>query len=352
MAKDPHHRTDIHTVAKRAGVSIATVSRVVNRVGTVNRAMAARVHKAIAQLDYSPNTHARSLVSGRSRIIGLIVTLITNPFYPELIQNFETLAAERGYDVLIGSTNYRPERKLDCLRRMEERKVDGVAMMTFGADEELLRALAKRRLRVVSIGASGLRGVQPVHIDFNRGIHEAVQHLAVLGHRKMAFISGPLRVDNSLARQQAFFDAMRSIGARVPKGYVFEGDHSMESGFRGAERMLALAERPTAILCSNDLTAIGALHAVSDRKLRVPKDISIVGFDDIQMAQFTVPPLTSVRMSAESIARVALATLIPMIEGGDPPQPEVVTTQLIVRQSTGYAPSASSPKISRQSKRK
>jgi len=352
MAKGTNRRIDIHTVANRANVSIATVSRVINGVGTVNRAMTSRVQRAIAELGYSPNTHARSLVSGRSRIIGLIVTLITNPFYPELIQNFETLAAESGYDILIGSTNYRPERKLDCLRRMEERKVDGIAMMTFGADDELLRSLVERRFPVVSIGSSGLRGVQPIQVNFDQGIHEAVQHLAVLGHRRIAFISGPLRVDNSLARQTAFFEAMRAIGARIPKGYVFEGDHSMESGFRATEKMLALSERPTAILCSNDMTAIGALHAVCDRKMHVPEDISIVGFDDIQMAQYTVPPLTSVRMSGEDIARVALAILIPMIEGGNAPQQEVVPTQLIVRKSTGYAPAANALKSPPRRKQK
>jgi DNA-binding LacI/PurR family transcriptional regulator len=347
MTKRKSQRVDIRTVAERARVSIATVSRVINGVNTVDRTLAARVHKVISELGYSPNTHARTLVSGRSRMIGLIVTLITNPFYPELIQNFETLAAERGYDVLIGSTNYRPDRKLDCLRRMEERKVDGVAMMTFGADEELLSALAHRRLPVVSIGVSKVHGVQPVHVDFGVGVREAVQHLAVLGHRRMAFISGPLRVDNSFARQEAFLSAMRAIGAPVSKNHLFEGDHSMESGFKGAQKLLSLPQRPTAILCSNDMTAIGALHAVSGHKLRVPADISIVGFDDIHMAQFTVPPLTSVRMSGERVARSVLDTLISMIESGEAQPQATIPTQLIVRQSTGYVPRSPEPKNSR-----
>ena len=294
--------------------------------------------QAVAELGYTPNTHARTLVSGKSRMIGLIVTLITNPFYPELIQSFETLAARRGYDVLIGSTNYQPERKLACVKRMGERQVDGVAMMTFGADEELVRALARLHFPVVSVGPSAVSGVKPVTVDFGRGIHEAVQHLAVLGHRRMAFLSGPLRVDNSLARQQAFLDAMRQIGVRVPRQYLFEGDHSMESGLKGAGEMLSLKERPTAILCSNDMTAIGALHAVSARDLRVPHDISVVGFDDIHMAQFTVPPLTTVRMAGEDIAQSALDTLIAMIEQGTTGPAQVVPTRLIVRQSTSYAP--------------
>lgn len=350
MKKGSEPRVDIRTVAKHARVSIATVSRVVNGTGSVNPAMAARVQRAVAELAYTPNTHARTLVSGRSRMIGLIVTLITNPFYPELIQSFETLAAAHGYDVLIGSTDYHPSQKLTCIRRMEERKVDGIAMMTFGADEELLGALAQRGFPLVSIGASRVPGVQPVHVDFGAGVRQAVQHLAVLGHRRMAFISGPLRVDNSLARQQAFLEAMRAIGAPVPKHYLFEGDHSMESGKTGAEAMLALKDPPTAILCSNDMTAIGALHAIAERNLSVPGDISVVGFDDIHMAQFTVPPLTTVRMACEEIARAALATLIAMIEGADLPARATVPTTLVVRRSTGYAPHANRAASSRARK--
>ena len=352
MAKSAPKKADIHAVAKHARVSIATVSRVINGSETVNRNLANRVQKAIAELGYTPNSHARTLVSGRSRIIGLIVTLITNPFYPEIIQNFETLAAQRGYDILIGSTNYHSESQLDCLRRMEERKVDGVALMTFGSDEELLRALVDRGLPVVTVGTSELSGVEPVHIDFGRGVREAVQHLAALGHRRMAFISGPLHVDNSRARQQAFLEGMGEIGVRVPKAYLVEGDHSMESGFQAAETLITLPERPTAILCSNDMTAIGALHAVSGRRLQVPKDISIVGFDDIHMAQFTVPPLTTVRMSAETIARTALDTLIPLIERKEATRQETVQTRLVVRQTTSYAPGVKQTRTPRQSTRK
>jgi DNA-binding LacI/PurR family transcriptional regulator len=349
MAKDEDQRADIHAVAKRARVSIATVSRVLNGVASVNPAMAARVNRAAAELRYTPNPHARTLVSGRSRMIGLIVTLITNPFYPELIQSFEALAAERGYDVLVGSTNYHPADKLACLRRMQERQVDGVAMMTFGADQELLSALAAQRFPVVTIGKSKLRGVQAVGIDFGSGIREAVQHLAVLGHRRMAFISGPLRVDNSRARQEAFLHTTHEAGIKVPRQFLFEGDHSMESGLKGADGFLALPNRPTAILCSNDMTAIGALHAVSARNLRVPKDISVVGFDDIHMAQFTVPPLTTVRMSCEDIARAALDTLISAIEGRQAqqgrqgPPTALLPTRLVVRQSTDYAPRTDVP---------
>ncbi|HEY4011087.1 MAG TPA: substrate-binding domain-containing protein, partial [Acidobacteriaceae bacterium] len=168
-----------------------------------------------------------------------------------------------------------------------------------------------------------------------------------LGHRRMAFISGPLRVDNSNARRQAFLDGMRQIGVRVPASYLPEGDHTMESGFKGAERLLSLPDRPTAILCSTDMTASGALHAASDRQLRVPEDVSIVGFDDIHMAQFTVPPLTTVRISSERIASTALDILIGSIEHRKAVEQPVIPTQLVVRATTGYAPA---PKDGRKSR--
>src|SRR5580693_8519265 len=150
-AREKPGKMDIRTVAQLAKVSIATVSRTINRVSTVNPRMAKRVWEAIEQLDYFPNTQARALVSGRSRIFGLIVPEITNPFFPELIQGFEDIAVEHGYEILVSSTNYDPKRMSHCIRRMLERKVDGVAVMTFGIEEPLLDQLAKRKIPMVFI---------------------------------------------------------------------------------------------------------------------------------------------------------------------------------------------------------
>ena len=153
-------RTDIRTIAKAANVSIATVSRAMNRAPTVNPKMAKRVWEVIDELDYVPNTHARALVSGRSRLFGLIVSEITNPFFPELIQGFEGIAVEHGYEILIGSTNYDPKRMSHCIRRMLERKVDGVAVMTFGIEEPLLDQLANRKVPLVFIDIDQTAGDQ------------------------------------------------------------------------------------------------------------------------------------------------------------------------------------------------
>src|ERR1700685_4781868 len=180
-------KMDIRTVAQLANVSIATVSRTINRVPTVNPKIAKRVWEVIEQLDYFPNTQARALVSGRSWIFGLIVSDITNPFFPELIQGFEDVAVEHGYEILVSSTNYDPKRMSHCIRRMLERKVEGVAVMTFGIEEPLLDQLAKRKIPMVFIDVAPKgTGISLLKVDYQHGIRQGVQHLVAMGHRQIA----------------------------------------------------------------------------------------------------------------------------------------------------------------------
>src|ERR1700679_1032075 len=180
MSRQRTGPVDIRTVAERAGVSIATVSRVMNQVSSVDAKLAARVLKAAKELKYTPNTQARALVSGRSRLIGLIVSEITNPFFPELIQSFEDSAVERGYEILIGSTNYERKTIEKCVRRMLERKVDGVAVMTFGIEDFLFERFEAESIPVVFIDVAPTRPLSSVlTVDYQAGIYDGVQHLAV-----------------------------------------------------------------------------------------------------------------------------------------------------------------------------
>jgi len=336
-------RMDIRTVAAHAKVSIATVSRTINHVPTVDPAMAKRVWKAIEELNYFPNTQARSLVSGKSHILGLIVSEITNPFFPELIQRFEEYAVDRGYEILITSTNYDPKRMISCVRRMIERKVDGVAVMTFGIEEPLLEQLADQNIPLVYVDSRPRAPeVRTLNVDYRRGIWQGVQHLAVLGHRKIAFLSGPLNLHTSQLRSHAFTDSLKQIGIRPNPAWLLEGDHALEGGLRGMERLLQLHDRPTAIMCSNDMTAIGVMHAAFDAGLRVPEDISVIGFDDIHIAEFTYPPLTTIRMSCRDLARGAVSILIAGLEASAPKTQDIqlVPTELIVRRTTGIPKNA------------
>jgi LacI family transcriptional regulator len=331
-------RIDIHTVARLANVSIATVSRTINHVPTVNAKMAKRVWEVVRELDYLPNTQARALVSGRSRLLGLIVSEITNPFFPELIQGFEDVAVEQGYEILIGSTNYDPERMKGCIRRMVERKAEGVAVMTFGIEEPLLDQLADRKVPLVFVDVGPDRpGISLLSVDYHHGIRQGVQHLAALGHRDIAFVSGPLRLHSAHSRLAAFHRAVQECGIEIDPSRIVEGDHTMEGGIAAAEKLFASAKLPTAVMCSNDMTAIGVLHKAYRAGLRVPDDLSVIGFDNIHITQMTTPPLTTIQMSCFELARAAVMALKAHVEGTPAPKRNYpIETQLVVRESTGF----------------
>ena len=335
-------------MARKAGVSIATVSRVVNGISTVSPELTERVWSVIKEVGYMPNSQARTLVSGRSRMLGLVVSEITNPFFPELVQEFEYLAVEQGYEVFIGSTNYDAARTEALIRRMLQRSVDGVAIMTFGVEQELIQKLVDREFPLVFVDQGpDMPNIRVLKVNYAEGIREAVQHLAGLGHRQIAFISGPLHMHSAVARREAFLSAMSELDLAVPHEFLVEGTHTMEGGIKASESLLSLAELPTAIVCSNDMTAIGVLHGLDRTSHPVPQDVSVVGFDDIHLAQFMLPPLTTVRMSCKHLAMAAVQALRAGIEPDDPRARQMewsIPTKLVVRESTLF-PRGSAPAL-------
>lgn len=333
---------NIHEVAKRARVSIATVSRTINGVPTVAPQLSRRVWKVVEELGYYPNTQARALVSGRSRIFGLIVSEITNPFFPEIVQEFEDVAVQNNYEVLLTSTVHDSRRMALSVRRMIERRVEGVAVVTFGMEEALLDDLKSRNVPLVFVDVGpSLPRFSNIRIDYLHGIRQAVQHVAALRHRRIAFISGPLTLKSAIARKRAFMQSMQEIGMATELEYLIEGNHTMEGGITAMKCLLNLPKRPTAVLCSNDMTAVGAMRESYDQAVRVPADLSVIGFDDIRLAQFVTPPLTTVRMSQTEIARLAFNALLAEVQR-KAPLPEgseySLTTALVLRESTAMAP--------------
>lgn len=327
---------NIKEVAKRARVSTATVSRTINDPTKVRPETAERVRKVIAELNFYPNTHARTLVSGRSRMVGLIVSDITNPFFPDLVKSFEDHAVESGLEVILGNTSYSPERMAGCIRRMVERKVDGVAIMTSETDPDLVAELTRKNIPTVLLdtGTSGPH-TAILKIDYAQGIQEAVDHLLSLNHREIAFIAGPLQLLSARMRQSAFVSGMQAAGITVSPAMIEHGDHRIDGGAAAMCRLLQVRPRPTAVITSNDLTAIGALASIHGAGLRVPEDISLVGFDDIAFAHLTQPPLTTVALSREQLAMRALNAIERMIDGQVAVEEEVsIATRLVVRGST------------------
>lgn len=336
---------DIREIARRAKVSTATVSRAINRVPTVDPQLAKRVWKVVEELGYYPNTQARALVSGRSRIFGLIVSEITNPFFPEIVQSFEDIAVQHNYEILLSSTIHDPKRMELAVRRMIERRVDGVAILTFGMEDSLIDDLRFRKVPLVFVDVGPhVPGVSNIRINYQHGIRQAVQHLAALRHVRIAFVMGPPHLKSALARRAAFEDSMKEIGLKVPPEFIVVGDHTMEGGMRALTELTALPDPPTAVMCSNDMTAIGVLREAYDCGIETPRDLSVVGFDDIRLAQFTIPPLTTVQMSQVELSKLAFKALIHEVEGagnGPASGDYVLTTNLVLRRSTALAPAES-----------
>lgn len=299
---------------------------------------ARRVRQAIEELKYFPNTHARSLVSGRSRIVGLIVSDITNPFFPELVKGFEDAATQKGYEVLLSNTEYDSSRMATGVRRMLERKVDAVAIMTSEMDRSFTQELAGRDIPMVFLDVGTVeKHISNIKVDYASGISQAVEHLIGLGHRRVAFIGGPPDLKSARIRQSAFLKAMQKRGMGDP-AWIETGNHRIDGGFQAMGRMLERTPLPTAVLCSNDLTALGALRAIRRKGLRVPDDISVVGFDDIALAEFTEPPLTTVRLPREEIAGKAFEALLASLSDTSRMGAEYqISPQLVVRESTARA---------------
>jgi len=332
---------DIREIAKRAKVSTATVSRAINRVPTVDPQLAKRVWKVVEELGYYPNTQARALVSGKTRIFGLIVSEITNPFFPEIVQSFEDMAVEHNYEILLTSTIHDPRRMEMSVRRMLERRVEGVAILTFGMEEALLEGLRFRQVPLVFVDVGPpVARVSNIKLDYRRGIRQAVQHLAALRHERIAFVAGPLALKSALARKIAFEESMHEIGMSVDPQYLVEGDHTLEGGMKALVHLTKLKNRPTAVMCSNDMTAIGVMREAYDYGIPIPQELSVVGFDDIRLSQFIIPPLTTIQMSQAELARLAFKALLTEVNR-DIPSPigteYTLETDLVLRKSTAMA---------------
>jgi DNA-binding LacI/PurR family transcriptional regulator len=332
--------TRLGDVARLAGVSTATVSRAINETGAVSDVTRRRVLRAVQKLHYHPNAHARSLALGRSNQIGLLVSDIANPFFPELVKAIEREAMQRGFEVILAETDYDHERLGKSVGRFLEREVAGVIIMASEVDLSLVAGLARRRVPLVflDLEVTG-QGTSTVSVDYARGIDEAVHHLAELGHRELAYVGGPPTLSSAAKRLQAFQAAVaRYIGPRA-RPRVYDGDFRLESGLRAGDEILASKPRPTAVLAANDIMALGVVKACRAQGLSIPRDLSVVGFDDIAFASLADPPLSTVCLPRDALAREATAALLRSLDGdSEDVAPEMVPTYFVARGSTGPAP--------------
>lgn len=329
----------IKDVAREAGVSTATVSHVINNSRPVAKATRLKVERAIERCNYYPNAHARSLASGRSHTLGLVVSDISNPFFPELAKSIETAAFEHGYDLILSNTNYDAARTSRYVRRIIERKVAGVAVMTSELDPLLIDELARREVSVVflDLGFAGAH-MSNLIVDYRTGVEEAVGYLYSLGHRRFGYIGGPRHLRSASKRLEAFQHALGGLPG-VDPGFVQDGDFKIEGGQSVAREMLQSSEVPTAVMVANDMMALGVMRECRASGLRIPRDISIVGFDDIAFASLADPPLSTVCLPRDELGRKAVDALMEMIGRPEGPGLELhVETHLVKRGSADAAP--------------
>jgi DNA-binding LacI/PurR family transcriptional regulator len=343
---------NIEQIARLARVSTATVSRAINGSDSVRTKTAERIRKVIAEVGYVPNQSARTLSSGRSQLFGVIISDITNPFFPDLVSSFESRCMECNYDTILTNTNYDVKRLHQCLGRMIERRVEGIAIFTSEMDDQSASMLLRHKVPVVTL-AQGLRGTSfhTVFVDHRPGITKAVQHLAQLGHTKIAFIAGPQDLWSAQRRLELFREAMSQSGLPLLAEYIAEGNSRLEGGTAALKQFLKLQQRPTAVISSNDLMALGALKACNEAGLRVPEDLSLIGLDDLQMVSLANPPLTSIQIPRTEIANQAFQTLWESIRDPQMERREcILKTKLILRQSTA-APSSRKPRAGNTKKK-
>ncbi len=323
----------IKDVAEKAGVSAATVSYVLNDARKVRPETEQRVLWAAKELGYQPNTAARSLAVGHSSILGLIVPDILNPFFPEITKSFQGEAALYGMETVTMDGNNDPQRTRSLVDRLIGLQAPGIAFLTSQVDAPLKEFLAKKGLFAAYLGfGSPGANIANIAIEQRHGIEEAIQHLASLGHHRVGFIGGPPDGSFAQGRKAAFLECAAAAGLETR---VFDSDFTVQGGYFGASRILGGFDA-TAIMTANDLLAIGALHYAYDRRIAVPAALSVIGFDNINFAQFTQPALTTVAVPRGEIGRLAFQSLWGLIHnspGGD----YEVKTDLIIRQTTGPA---------------
>jgi LacI family transcriptional regulator len=324
--------TSIKDVAAKAGVSIATVSHVLNGTRTTRPDTRGRVLAAIEELGYSQNQAARDLARGRSSLLGLIISDIRNPFFPEVTSGFQDQAIAHSMDALVLNTSYDSQRTLNAVRRLLGLQVPGVAILTSQIDPEAAELLPRAGVASVFLDLGQVdRNISNIVVDYAHGISEALEHLVRQGHKRIGYIGGPLRLPSAEVRRQAFMHS--AVGMGIEPVGALDADFTVRGGYQACAELLKAA--PTAIVTGNDLTAIGVLHQAYHRGLRVPAELSVVGFDDIAFSEYTQPPLTTVAVPRSEIGRVAFQALWEMINDPEHAGREYrVATRLVVRKST------------------
>ncbi|WP_158748258.1 LacI family DNA-binding transcriptional regulator [Acidobacterium sp. S8] len=326
---------DIHSVAKAARVSTATVSRTINGKESVSPKLRKRVWRAIEKLDYVQNSHARSLSSARSKLLGLIISESIGSSFIHLMHHFEDAAFLNGYDLLIGTVNATSRGTDILIRQMIQRGVEGVAVLTNSIEQLPIDPFLRHGIRLILLQPRQTNPqIDAICLDLKDAADRSVQHFAVLGHREIAFVGGHPNSTFPEISSSSFLAAMNKIGLEVRPNRIVRDDCD---DLRVLENLLERDTILTAIVCSNDVVALKMLRAIEAKNLEVPGDISIIGFGDVYLARHAHPPLTTIRMSQKDLAMQAIGLLCPVKQHkGYPTKANAINLSLTVRQSTAF----------------
>lgn len=337
----------ITDIAVAAGVSPSTVSRALQDHPRISPTRRDEIKRLALQMGYRPSQVARSLVTGRSHALGVVITDITDPFVAEVMKAAEAASRAAGYTLLFASSDRDPERELEAIRLLLDRQVDGVIVISGRAGPRYADIRASTGagqidwpLVLVNNEQSG-PGIYSVRVDNRAGALRAVVYLKSLGHRRIAFVTGPERGRSSRERLEGYRQGIVAGGLEHREELVIRGGGLLEDGPRALATLMGLADPPTAIMCYNDLTAIGVLAAAAKTGLRTPAELSVVGYDNIPLSAYCVPALTTIDQPKAQMGRLAVAMCLQALDG-QPVENTVLEGQLILRESTTLPQSGAS----------
>ncbi|MGL4204672.1 MAG: substrate-binding domain-containing protein [Aeromonadaceae bacterium] len=328
----------IKDVAARAGVSISTVSHVLNHTRRVSAEATRSVLEAVATLNYAPNSVARSLKVNHTRTLGLLVTASANPFFAEVVKGVEDYCFNQGYSLILCNTENQLERQRHYLRMLMEKRVDGLLVICTDLDEEIQELLRgyQQVPQVVMDWGGQCDFASVINDNVRTGAYLAGKYLLEQGHQDIACISGQLSKQTTQLRIAGLRDAMAEADLELDDADIIEGDYEMQSGFDAMQTLLAKAVRPSAVFAFDDPMAIGAICAITEAGLRVPEDISVIGYDDVEMARFSSPPLTTIHHPKAELGQLAVERLIGRLRNKELTTEEVtVQPKLVIRKSVG-----------------
>jgi LacI family transcriptional regulator len=323
----------IREVAQHAQVSVTTVSHVINGTRFVSEEAKARVQAAIAALHYVPSAVARSLKSSRTHTVGMMIPNNSNPYFAEIIRGIEDTCFAAGFNVILCNSDDDPHKQAAYVRVLSEKQVDGLIVLSSGGDPELLDTLRGAPMPQVVVDREiDDLAADLVEVDHEGGARLAVEHLVSLGHTRIACIAGPLALSPARQRVQGWRSALQAAGFACDDALVADGGFTAAGGFAAMRALLA--HRPSAVFASNDLMAIGAICAAAEAGLHVPQDVSMIGFDDIALAAYSNPPLTTIAQPKHQTGELAAQLLMQRIaQPGRPLQREILRPSLVLRRS-------------------